>query len=310
MRAAWIETYGGAEVVRLGNVETPRPGPREILVAVRAASVNPIDWKLRQGLLREVFPLTLPIVLGRDFSGVVAATGGEVADFHVGDEVFGLADVTRGGSHAEFVAADHRVAARKPRNLSHIEAASLPLVGLTALTALDDVARLHAGQRVLIHAGAGGVGGFAVQYANHVGALVAATCRSENVAYVAGLGADRVIDYADEDFAALLSDLDLVFDTLGGDVHRRSFAVLRPGGTLVHINAAPLPGDVPRSDVAVKAAMVTGRREVFERIADLAERKIVAPQVTEVLPLAEAARGYELSRGGHVRGKIVLDVTA
>ncbi len=221
MRAAWIETYGGAEVVRLGNVETPRPGPREILVAVRAASVNPIDWKLRQGLLREVFPLTLPIVLGRDFSGVVAATGGEVADFHVGDEVFGLADVTRGGSHAEFVAADHRVAARKPRNLSHIEAASLPLVGLTALTALDDVARLHAGQRVLIHAGAGGVGGFAVQYASHVGALVAATCRSENVAYVAGLGADRVIDYADEDFAALLSDLDLVFDTLGGDVHRR-----------------------------------------------------------------------------------------
>jgi NADPH:quinone reductase-like Zn-dependent oxidoreductase len=310
VRAAWIETYGGADVVRLGNVETPRPGPREILVAVRAASVNPIDWKLRQGLLRDVFPLTLPIVLGRDFSGVVAATGGEVADFHVGDEVFGLADVKRGGSHAEFVAADHRMAARKPRNLNHIEAASLPLVALTALTALDEVAHLHAGQRVLIHAGAGGVGGFAVQYASHAGALVAATCRTENVAYVAGLGADRVIDYATEDFAALLSGLDLVFDTLGGDVHRRSFAVLRPGGTLVHINAAPLTGGAPRSDVMVKAATVTGRREIFERIADLAERKVVAPQVTEVLPLAEAARGYELSRGGHVRGKLVLDVTA
>jgi NADPH:quinone reductase-like Zn-dependent oxidoreductase len=310
VRAAWIETYGGADVVRLGNVETPRPGSREVLVAVRAASVNPIDWKLRQGLLREVFPLTLPIVLGRDFSGVVAATGGEVADFHVGDEVFGLADVKRGGSHAEFVAADHRMAARKPRNLSHIEAASLPLVALTALTALDEVAHLHAGQRVLIHAGAGGVGGFAVQYASHVGALVASTCRTENVAYVAGLGADRVIDYTEEDFAALLSGLDLVFDTLGGDVHRRSFAVLRPGGTLVHINAAPLTGGAPRSDVMVKAATVTGRREIFERIADLAERKVVAPQVTEVLPLAEAARGYELSRGGHVRGKIVLDATA
>jgi NADPH:quinone reductase-like Zn-dependent oxidoreductase len=310
VRAVWIETYGGADVVRLGNVETPRPGPREILVAVRAASVNPIDWKLRQGLLREVFPLTLPIVLGRDFSGVVAATGGEVADFHVGDEVFGLADVKRGGSHAEFVAADHRMAARKPRNLSHIEAASLPLVALTALTALDEVAHLHAGQRGRIHAGAGGVGGFAVQYASHVGALVAATCRTENVAYVAGLGADRVIDYAKEDFAALLSGLDLVFDTLGGDVHRRSFAVLRPGGTLVHINAAPVTGGAPRGDVMVKAATVTARREVFERIADLAERKVVAPQVTEVLPLADAARGYELSRGGHFRGKIVLDATA
>jgi NADPH:quinone reductase-like Zn-dependent oxidoreductase len=310
VRAAWIESHGGAEVVRFGDVETPSPGPREVLVAVRAASVNPIDWKLRQGLLRDVFPLTLPIVLGRDFSGVVAASGGEVEGVHVGDEVFGLADMRRGGSHAEFVAADHRMVARKPRNLSHIEAASLPLVGLTALAALEEAARLHAGQRVLIHAGAGGVGGFAVQYAHHVGALVAATCGTENVDYVTGLGADRVIDYANEDFTALLSGLDLVFDTLGGDVHRRSFAVLRPGGTLVHINAAPVIGEAPRGDVVVKPVTVTGRRALLERIADLAEHTIVTPQVTHVLPLAEAGRGYELSRGGHVRGKIVLDLAA
>jgi NADPH:quinone reductase-like Zn-dependent oxidoreductase len=310
VRAAWIETYGGAETVRFGDFETPSPGPREVLVAVHAASVNPIDWKLRQGLLREVFPLTLPIVLGRDFSGVVAATGSEVEGIHVGEEVFGLADMRRGGSHAEFLAADHRMVARKPRNLSHIEAASLPLVGLTALTALEEAARLHTGQRVLIHAGAGGVGGFAVQYAHHVGALIAATCGAENVDYVAGLGADCVIDYATEDFAVLLSGLDLVFDTLGGDVHRRSFAVLRPGGMLVHINAAPLAGEAPRGDVVVKSATVTGRRALLERIADLAEHTIITPQVTNVLPLAEAGSGYELSRGGHVRGKIVLDLAA
>jgi NADPH:quinone reductase-like Zn-dependent oxidoreductase len=310
VRAAWIETYGGAETVRFGDLETPNPGPREILVAVRAASVNPIDWKLRQGLLREVFPLTLPIVLGRDFSGVVAATGDEVEGIHIGDEVFGLADMRRGGSHAEFLAADHRMVARKPRNLSHIEAASLPLAGLTALTALEEMARLHAGQRVLIHAGAGGVGGFAVQYAHHVGALVAATCGTENVDCVTGLGADRVIDHAKEDFTALLSGLDLVFDTLGGDVHRRSFAVLRPGGTLVHINAAPISGGAPRRDVVVKPVTVTGSRRLLERIADLAEHTIIRPQVTHVLPLAEAGRGYELSRGGHVRGKIVLDLAA
>jgi NADPH:quinone reductase-like Zn-dependent oxidoreductase len=310
VRAAWIETYGEAEAARFGDFETPSPGPREILVAVHAASVNPIDWKLRQGLLREVFPLTLPIVLGRDFSGVVAATGGEVEGVHVGDEVFGLADMRRGGSHAEFVAADHRMVARKPRNLSHVEAASLPLVGVTALTALEEVAQLHAGQRVLIHAGAGGVGGFAVQYAHHVGALVAATCGTANVDYVGGLGADCVIDYAIEDFAALLSGLDLVFDMLGGDVHRRSFAVLRPGGLLVHINAAPVIGEAPRADVVVKPVTVTGRRPLLERIADLAEHSIITAQVTNVLPLAEAGRGYELSRGGHVRGKIVLDLAA
>ena len=308
MKAIYITDYGGPEVMHVGEQPAPQPGPGEVLVAVHAASINPIDWKLRAGLVRQFFPLTFPCVLGRDFSGVVATTGPDVRDLAVGDEVFGMADARRGGTHAEFVVADRDAVVKKPRGLDHVQAASLPLAGLSALIALEEVAGIARGQRVLVHAGAGGVGGVGIQIAKHRGCWVAATCGAANIEYVKQLGADRVIDYGTEDFTAVLRDLDVAFDTLGGEINRRTARVLRPGGCLVQIVAAPIPEGAARADIVVKPAAIRPRRDLLERLADLVGRGVVRPQVETVLPLADAPRGYELSRTGHQRGKIVLRV--
>jgi NADPH:quinone reductase-like Zn-dependent oxidoreductase len=308
MKAVWIEEYGGPEVMKFGERPEPVPGPRDVVVAVKAASVNPIDWKMRQGMLRANFALPMPYILGRDLSGVVTAVGAEVTGFKAGDEVYGLADAQRGGTFAERVAIDAGLLAPKPRSVSHIEAASLALTGATALTAIE-TAEMGDGERILIHAGAGGVGGFAVQLARHHDAWIAATCSAANKDYVTGLGADLAIDYKSEDFAALLKEMDLVFDTMGGETHRRSFAVLKPAGRMVYISAAPIP-EGPAPVQQVLRANVRGSRELFERIAELIDGGAVRPQVTKVLPLKDAAQGLELSKAGGTRGKIVIEIAA
>jgi NADPH:quinone reductase-like Zn-dependent oxidoreductase len=281
-------------------------GPRDVLVKLAASSVNPIDWKMRQGYLRAVMTLSMPYVLGRDFAGTVMAAGAEAKEFAVGDEVYGVVDGSRGGAQAEIVATDRNLVAKKPRNLDPVAAASLPLASATAMIALDDTAHLAAGEHVLIHGGAGGVGGIAVQFAKALGARVTATCRAANLDYVKSLGADHVVDYAGDDFAAGLSGLDVVFDTFGGEVHRRSQAVLRPGGRLVYIAAAPLPPGPPRSDITVQRADVRTSRALLERLTALVEAGKIKPQVSTVMPLADAAKAYELCRAGNFRGKIVL----
>jgi NADPH:quinone reductase-like Zn-dependent oxidoreductase len=263
---------------------------------------------MRQGMLRGAMTLRMPYVLGRDFSGTIIGAGVEAKDFAPGDAVFGVVDGLRGGAQAEIVATDQDLVARKPRGLDDIAAASLPLAGATAMIALEDTGRLAAGERMLIHGGAGGVGGIAVQIAKARGAWVAATCRSANVDYVKSLGADRVIDYTREDFAAALRDLDLVYDTVGGEVHRRSQGVLKPGGRLVYISAAPLPQDPPRADITVTRAEIRTRRAVLERLAALVDAGKLKPQVSAVLPLAQAAKAYEMVKTGNIRGKIVLTV--
>jgi NADPH:quinone reductase-like Zn-dependent oxidoreductase len=308
MKAVWIEEYGGPEVMKFGERPEPVPGPRDVVVAVKAASVNPIDWKMRQGMLRANFALPMPYILGRDLSGVVTAVGAEVTGFKTGDEVYGLADAQRGGTFAERVAIDAGLLAPKPRSVSHIEAASLALTGATALTAIE-TAEMGDGERILIHAGAGGVGGFAVQLARHHDAWIAATCSAANKDYVTGLGADLAIDYKSEDFAALLKEMDLVFDTMGGETHRRSFAVLKPAGRMVYISAAPIH-EGPAQVQQVLRANVRGSRELFERIAELIDGGAVRPQVTKVLPLKDAAQGLELSKAGGTRGKIVIEIAA
>jgi NADPH:quinone reductase-like Zn-dependent oxidoreductase len=308
MKAVWIEEYGGPEVMKFGERPEPTPGPRDVVVAVKAASVNPVDWKMRQGMLRGGFELPMPYILGRDLSGVVVEVGAEVTSFKPGDEVYGLADATRGGTFAERVAMDAGLLAPKPRSVSHVEAASLALAGATALIALD-TAEMADGERILIHAGAGGVGGFAVQLARHYDAWIAATCSAANRDYVTGLGADLAIDYKTEDFVTLVKELDLVFDTMGGEIHRRSFPVLKPAGRLVYISATPIPqGPAPVQQVI--RANVRGSREVFEHIADLVDSGAIRPQVTKVLPLQEAARGLELNKADGTRGKIVIDIAA
>ncbi len=306
MKANWIDDYGPVEAMRFGDRPQPEPGPRDLLVRVAAASVNPIDWKMREGMLRQVMQLRMPYVLGRDFSGTVIGAGAEAKDFASGDEVFGVVDGLRGGAQAEIVATDQDLVAKKPRGLDHAAAAALPLAGATAMISLEDVGKLASGERVLIHGGAGGVGGIAVQIAKARGAWVAATCRSSNVDYVKSLGADRVIDYTREDFAAALRDLDLVYDTVGGEVHRRSQGVLKPGGRLVYIAAAPLPQGTLRADITVARAEIRTRRSVLERIAALVDAGKLTPQVSAVLPLAQAAKAYETVKAGSIRGKIVL----
>lgn len=310
MKAVWIEEYGGPEVMKYGDRPEPVPGPRDVVVAVKAASVNPIDWKMRQGVMRANFPLPMPYILGRDLSGVVTAVGAEVTTLKTGDAVFGLADAQRGGTFAEHVAMDAGLLAPKPRGISHVEAASLALAGATALTAIE-TAEMGDGERILIHAGAGGVGGFAIQLARHMDAWIATTCSAANKDYVTSLGADLAIDYKNEDFTTLLKEMDLVFDTMGGETHRRSFAVLKPAGRMagrmVYISAAPIP-EGPAPVHQVLRANVRGSRELFERIAALVDEGAVRPQVTEVLPLKDAAKGLEMNKAGGTRGKIVIEI--
>jgi len=306
MKANYIESYGGAGVVHWGELPAPAPGADDVLVAVKAASINPIDWKMREGYLKANLALKFPYVLGRDFSGVVTGRGANVRDFAAGDEVFGVVDGLRGGGHGELLVTSQELLAKKPRSIDHVAAASLPLAAATAMISLDDTGKLKSGERVLIHGGAGGVGAVGVQFAKALGAWVAATAGAANLGRVRELGADLVIDYGAEDFTARVKDLDLVFDTVGGEVHRRSQSVLRPGGRLVYISAAPLPPGEPRPGITITRADIRGKRPLFERLAALVDQGKIKPLVARVLKLSQAGEGYEMNRTGAVRGKIVL----
>jgi len=308
MKAIVLDDYGKPEKLTLREIADPSPGEGEIVADIHAASVNPVDWKIGSGYRRDAMKLSFPHILGVDFSGVVAETGPGVTDLKPGDEVYGVGPQNRWGCYAEKVAIAAGMVGLKPASLSHVEAAALALIGLTALVSLEDVAKLGSGQRILIHAGAGGVGSFALQYARHVGAEVITTASAANHDYVRGLGADRVIDYNTEDFTEAVSDCDVVYDTIGGEVHRRSFQVLKPGGKLIHIAPPPAGMTPPRNDVTVIRPQVDRDRAHMDRIGELvAEGAVRAPEIA-TMPLAETQAAHDLSRQGHVRGKIVLVV--
>jgi len=308
MRAILFDDFGGPEVLYLGKSPDPVAGPGEIQVDIHAASVNAADSKVRAGPRAGEPVLDLPHILGRDFSGVVRSLGAGVTDFAPGDAVFGVTERGTEGCYAEVISVPAALAARKPDTMSHVEAAALSLTGLTALVALEDEAKLAAGQRVLIHGGAGGVGSFAVQYARHVGAYVMVTGRAVNHDYLRGLGADETIDYTQQNFAQVVSDCDVVFDTIGGEVHARSFAVLKPGGKLIHIAPPPKNFTPPRDDVTVTRPHVGRDRAHLERVLELVAEGAVKPPEIKALPLSEARQAHELSQAGHVRGKIVFQV--
>lgn len=308
MKAVQFHEYGGPEFVTLADIPAPQPGPSEVLVAIAAASVNPIDWKMRAGLVREYFDVALPHVLGRDFSGVVRAVGAEVEGIAIGDEVFGVADAMRQGTHAEAIALDAELLAGKPDALDHAGAAALGATGMTLIAAFEDASSIERGDKVLIHGGAGGLGHLAIQYAKHRGAEVIATAGEANHDFVRNLGADRVIDYTACDFAEAVSGCDLVLDTIGGEVHRRSLAVVKPGGVLVYVTAQPIPPYAVRKDISVLRAPVRGGRAVFERLAELVTQGVLAPVIEHRFPLAEAPAAYAISETGHARGKTVLEI--
>ncbi len=306
MKAMLLTGHGGPEMLRYGDARDPTPAPGEIVVDVHAASVNAADYKVRLG--GHGYNLQFPHILGRDFSGVVAALGAGVSDFAVGDAVFGVNDAGIEGAYAEKLAIKAAIVARKPERLSHLQAAAMALTGLTAIWAIEDTGQLKAGETVLIQGGAGGVAGFAIQLAKYLGATVAATTSAGNVDYVRSLGAQRAIDYTAEDFTNVLSGCDMVFDTVGGDVQVRSYSVLKPGGRLVWVAPAPEGFRQPRSDVKVLRPAVSRDRAHLERIVALLDAGAVAPPPITRYSLADAAEAHRVSESRHLRGKLVLAV--
>ena len=306
MKAAFFSKCGGPEVMEYGDVPDPVPGAGEVLVDVHAASVNGADWRVRAG---RYAPITaFPHIPGRDFSGVVSALGDGVTELRAGDPVFGVCEVGQEGAYAEKLAMRASIVAGKPASLSHVECAAIALVGLTALVSVEDTLRLKPGETILVQGGAGGVAGFAIQIAKHLGARVITTTSAKNIDYVRRLGADQVIDYHAQDFAQVASGCDAVFDTVGGDVARRSFQVLRPGGRAAFIasgNAAP---PSPREDVSSLRPDVRRDRAHLERIVALVTSGSVRlPEIT-TYPLADPAAAHRVSEGRHLRGKLVFQV--
>ncbi len=298
--------HGGPEVLQYGNVPDPVAGPGELLVDVHAASVNAADSKMRAGTYAPVSHF--PYVPGRDFSGVVAALGEGVSDFRVGDPVFGVCDAGQEGGYAEKLAIKAAIVARKPGALSHAECAALALAGLTALVSIEDTLHLARGETILIQGGAGGVAGVAIQIAKHIGARVVTTASAANHAYVRGLGADEIIDYRTEDFTRKVSACDAVFDTVGGDVALKSFAVLRSGGRAAFIASGASAPSSPRSDVRAYRPNVGRDRRHLERIVALVLSGAVRPPEIRRYSLSEAAAAHAVSEGRHFRGKLVFDV--
>lgn len=301
MKASFFRSFGDPEVLEYGELPDPVPAAGEVLVEIHAASVNAADWKMRRG---GYGPQPFPHVPGRDFSGVVLKSAG---DFKPGDEVFGVCEVPREGAYAEKIAIREAIVARKPRELTHLQCAAIALTGLTAVVSIEDTLKLKAGETILIQGGAGGVAGFAIALAKHLGARVITTASAANQGYVRSLGADQVIDYRTQDFTQLVSGADAVFDTVGGDVTPRSFAVLKPGGrfaTIAQFGAAPSP----RTDVHSLRPKVDRDRPHLDRAASLVAKRIVPlPAITEY-PLAKAAEAHRVSEGRHLRGKLVLRV--
>ncbi len=239
MKVVYINQYGGRDELRFGELPNPTLQNNDVLIKVHAASVNPVDWKIREGYLQKRITYEFPLILGWDAAGVVTQVGSEVTEFKVGDEVFTRPAIDRNGTYAEFVAVDAGLVARKPKNMSFEEAAAVPLAGLTAWEALIEISQIKPGQKVLIHGGSGGVGTYAIQIAKAMGANVTTTVSSRNVQFVTSIGADEVIDYTNEDFSMVLSDYDVVFDTIGGEVQEKSYKVLRKDGILVSIASLP-----------------------------------------------------------------------
>ncbi|MFI2207677.1 NADP-dependent oxidoreductase [Streptomyces sp. NPDC020192] len=310
MRAISPRKWGAPEVLAPVEVERPEPALTEILVRVHAAGVNPVDWKIRgSGAFGETGPTP---ILGYDVSGTVEAVGPGVTLFRPGDEVFGMPRFPElAGGYAEFVVAPARRFVRKPAGISHVQAAALPLAALTAWQALVDTARLSAGQRVLVHAAAGGVGHLAVQIAKAHGAYVIGTATTAKHSFLRGLGADEVIDYTAVDFTTAVRDVDVVLDAIGGDYAARSLEVLRPGGHLVTL---PSPDDLPPAERAVELGVHTGWTVVepdhaaLKAITALVEEGKLHAAIDTVLPLEQAAKAHAYGEQGRTQGKIVLTV--
>ncbi len=308
MKAVRIHNYGHGEVLAYEDAPMPEISSNEVLVRVVATSVNPVDWKIREGYLKQMIPYPLPLTLGWDVSGIVESVGAEVTRFKVGDAVYSRPDIKRNGTYADYVAIREDEIARKPKTISHVEAASLPLAGIAAWEALFTAAQLKAGQTVLIHAGSGGVGSLAIQLAKSSGAKVIATTSGKNRAFVESLGADQVIDYQTQRFADVVGKVDVVFDTLGGEVQESSWSVLKPGGMLVSIVSPPSEEKARSLGVRSAFVFIEPNVRILDELAALVDTGKVRPVIGAEFALRDVVKAHALSETGRSVGKIVLYV--
>ncbi len=308
MKAVRIHKYGNSGELIFEDAPMPMVGANDLLIKVVATSVNPVDWKIREGHLKEMVSYSMPVILGWDVSGIVESIGKDVTKFKVGDAVFSRPDVKRDGTYAEFVAVDEGEVAFKPKTISHVESASLPLAGITAWEALFTTAKLSSDQKILIHGGSGGVGSLAIQLAKSRGAYVISTTSTKNLALVKSLGADDVIDYKTQKFEEIVSEVDVVFDTVGGEVQERSWSALRQGGILVSIVSQPSDEAAAKHKVRSAFIFIEPNAEILTQIAELVDEGKVRPVIGAEFALADIAKAHELSESGHSIGKIVLYV--
>src|ERR1700720_3852309 len=309
MKAIRIHNYGGPEVLQYEDAPRPEPQADEVLLRVHAAGVNPIDCKIREGHMKDFWPHKFPLILGWDVSGTVEEVGPGASRFKIGDEVYSIPDPTRHGAYVNKIVVRESELALKPSSLHHIRAAAVPLAALTAWQSLFDTAQLQPGQRVLIHAGSGGVGHFAVQLAKWKGAYVFATASTKNQDLLRELGADKAIDYTQQRFEDVARNIDIVLDTIGGETQERSWSVLKKGGVLVSL--VQPPSEEKAKELGVRAAII-GEQPNGAQLAEIAkiiEAGKLAPVIDRILPLSEARRAHELSQSGHTHGKIALRVS-
>lgn len=311
MKAAQINSYGGVEVLEINdNASVPTPQKGQVLIENHAASINPVDWKIRAGYLKEMAPLSFPATLGGDFAGVVTAVGEDVADLKVGDEVYGSAIILNGGSgaFAEVAAANTANTALKPKNIDFTQAAALPLVGSSAVQALEGHIKLSKGQKILIHGGAGGIGHIAIQLAKSLGAYVATTVTSKDIAYVKSLGADEVIDYQTAAFEEELKDFDAVFDTVGSKTSDKSFQVLKKGGVIVSMLGQPSPALAEKYGVTAIGQNTVTNTKALNRLAEFVMSGKIKVHVDKVFSLKEVKEAFKHLEEGHTQGKVVLKI--
>jgi NADPH:quinone reductase-like Zn-dependent oxidoreductase len=308
MKAIRIHEFGGPDVLELEDVAIPQPASNEVLIKVYASSVNPVDQKIIAGKAAAKFPTKFPLTIGWDVSGVIEKTGDKVHDFSIGDEVYGRPFPTQNGAFAEYIVIKADEIALKPKSIDHLQAAAVPLAGLTAWQGLFKYGKLEKGQKVLIHAASGGVGSFAVQFAKWKGAEVIGTASAENQAFIKQLGADQAIDYKNERFEEHVQGVDLVFDLIGGETQQRSLAVIKNGGRLVTTVMPEFIEEAKEKNIILEGFTAQSYPKDLEQIADLIDDGIVSPVVSAIMNLEDAQEAEMLNAKKSGRGKIVIKV--
>ncbi|WP_099974159.1 NADP-dependent oxidoreductase [Lactobacillus terrae] len=308
MKAVVINEYGSRDQLKMTDIEIPDIANDEVLVEVKATSINPIDWKLREGYLSEMIPLDFPIILGWDVSGVITRIGSDVTNFKVGDKILARPDLTNRGTYAQYTAVKEDKLALLPDNVSFEEGAALPLAGLTAWQGIYDELDVQPGQKVLIQGGAGGVGIIAIQVLKHIGATVVTTASAKNADFLKELGADQVIDYNTEDFSEVLSDMDAVFDTIGGDTLDKSYKILKPGGKLTTIAGAVNEDLAKENQVTATSLWLSPNGAQLTELVNLVSQGKVKVIIDSVQEFSEDGlkKAHEISESHHAKGKIVV----